>query len=90
MSEIIDAVDRFRAGEPLRELPNDPGLRAIQRLPMQAGLATRVRTMIDAGSTDEAIDRYIEGWIESATRSPNQTLHRELDALRRGLRPYEA
>jgi hypothetical protein len=85
-ADVIDAASKFRQMPPLRDT-SDPGLLAISKLPLQAGLATRVRTMIEAGSTDQAIDIYIEAWIESASGEPNRKLHRDLDAIRRGPRP---
>jgi hypothetical protein len=90
MADIIDAVTLFRPADPLRYSGDDPGLIAISRLPLQAGLATRIRTAIEAGWKDEDCDRYIEGWIESASDDPTRNLHRQLDALRRGLHPGES
>ena len=91
MADVIDAASKFRPMPPRRDI-TEPGLQAIATLPLQAGLATRVRTMIEAGSTDQTVDLYIEAWIDSAAKNvdPNRKLHRKLDTLRRGLRPEES
>jgi hypothetical protein len=77
VADVIDAIDRFRPSNPLRYSGDDPGLLAIARLPLQAGLATRVRTMIEAGSTDQIVDVFIAAWIESARADvdANRCLH---------------
>jgi len=82
MSKVIDAVDRFGADGLPAYQGDDPGLRAASKLPLRAGLATRVRCMIENGSTDETVDRYIEGWIQSAGGDPNSTLHHDIAVAR--------
>jgi len=79
MADIIDAVGRFRQMPPLRDLA-DPWLCAIAALPLQAGLATRVRAAIEAGATDTFVDVYIATWCESAREDveANRNLHLEL------------
>jgi hypothetical protein len=62
-AEII--VDRFRMAA-LRYTGDDPGLLAASKLPLHAGLASRVRCMILNGSSDETVDLYIDGWIEAS------------------------
>jgi hypothetical protein len=85
-AKIIDAVSRFRPAEPLKYTGSDPILLALAKLPLQAGLATRVRTAIEAGATDEFVDQYVESWCNSAQSPDNENphLHSDLDALRRG------
>jgi hypothetical protein len=77
MADVVDAAARFRPAEPTRRVGDDPGLLAIARLPLQCGLATRVRTMIEAGSTDLAVDLYIAAWCDSARTDvdANRNLH---------------
>jgi hypothetical protein len=86
MADVIDAASKFRPMPPLRDI-TDPGLQAIATLPLQAGLGTRVRTMIEAGSTDEVIDLYIAAWIDSARVDvgANRDLHFQIAAHLRGL-----
>lgn len=76
--------DSTKIAEPLYT-GDDAGLLAASRLPREAGLATRVRTMIEAGSSDQTVDRYIEGWIISAGSSDQKALHHTLAAVHRQL-----
>ena len=53
---------------------------ALAALPRAAGLAVRVRTMIDAGASDVFVDVYIVTWVDSARDDldANRHLHLEL------------
>ena len=77
MADVIDAVTRFRPNDPPRYTGDDPALLAISKLPLQASLATRVRTMIEAGASDLFVDCYIAAWIDSARTDveANRDLH---------------
>ena len=79
MADVIHLADHRP-----RELPpvvaDNPVADALAALPRTAGLGTRVRTMIEAGSTDEVIDLYIASWIGSARADvdANRDLHFKL------------
>jgi poly-beta-hydroxyalkanoate depolymerase len=60
MPEVIEAAERFCPGR-----KPDPFLLTLAALPRTAGLATRVRTMIESGASDAILDVYIQSWIES-------------------------
>lgn len=83
MGKLIDAVEAFGRTRDLRDWHGDPGLLAIQGLPSSAGLATRVRMMIEAGSTDEAVDQYLCAWIRSVVAAAPE--HIRMAELQRAL-----
>jgi hypothetical protein len=76
-SNVIDLADR-RPAAPAASV--DPVAAALAALPRTAGLATRVRAMIDAGASDVFLDVYVATWIESARDDldANRDLHLEL------------
>jgi hypothetical protein len=79
MADVIHLADHRP-----RELPpvvaDNPVADALAALPRTAGLATRVRSMIEAGASDVFVDCYIAAWIGSARADvdANRDLHFKL------------
>lgn len=82
MADVIHLADHRP-----RELPpvvaDNPVADALAALPRTAGLATRVRSMIEAGASDVFVDCYIASWCESARTDvdANRRLHFQIAAL---------
>ena len=80
MADVINLVDRRRLDLPSTAAdPVAAALAALAGLPRIAGLATRVRAMIEAGASDIFVDCYIASWCDSARDDLDENRHLHLE-----------